>query len=682
MVQQWTYSHYGSTPDFYAVKVPGSEESGFSPIYRNSDSETLKSARDYGNLSTMWDVFQKGLQRNPNAPCLGKRVVNEDGSYGPYVFMTYKEVEESAIAVGSALAQLPIVSQPSDNPKVKDSKMVGLFLPNCVEWVILEQACNAYGYTLVPIYNTLGHQSIHTILMNSQLSVLLCNADTVGVIFQVLEQGMTDVALKVIILIGCDSVPSELESNKFSLKIILWTDLVDMGKKQPLPISPPHPDTLAIISYTSGTSGTPKGVMITQQNITDLLVVTCEHHVKRSFPDSCLERHISYLPMAHLLEKNFVNAVLYNGGCVGLYSGDIKKLLDDIQELKPTFFLGVPRLYQRIHDKIMSGVESKSRIVKGLFMAGLASKMGNIKKHGKYTHAFWDMLVFNKVKQLLGGRVRWMFVGSSSMSPIIVERLRAIFGVPLIWGYALTESCAGTVAQHFYDTDATNCGGIVSNQQFRLRSVPDMQYYADMDPPRGEMLIRGNCVMHGYYHNEKATSEALVDGWLYTGDIVEVLSSGAIRVIDRVKNVFKLAQGEYVSPDQIESIINLCPLVAQSFVVGRSEEVAPVAVIVPDEEALGPWKAANGMEDASFETVCGSAELRAAIMKDLDRLFTENNVRGYEKVKAIHLDHELFSVENDLLTVTSKLRRHLLRIRYSKAIDEMYDQVRASIKST
>lgn len=677
------FSHLGEIPDVYSVKIPGTEEEGYSAIYRNPDSETLKDASNYSNIHNMWDLFQAGLDRNPDAPCIGKRVKRPDGSLGEYDFLSYREVEQAAINVGSALAQFPIVIHPVNHPVVKDSKMVGIFVGNCIEWVILEQGCNAYGYTLVPIYNTLGLQSIHTILLNSRISVLVCNPVTFKVMQKVLqEHGTEGVELKTIIFIDTDSVPEEFKSNSFGLEFLLWNDLQEMGKKAPVPISPPHPDTLALISYTSGTSGTPKGVMITHRNATNLIVVTLEHHVKKTFPASCFERHICYLPMAHLLEKNFLNTVLYQGGCIGFYSGDIKKLLDDIQVLKPTFFLGVPRLYQRIHDKVMAGVEEKSAIVKAMFKIALAAKMDNIQKKGNFNHMIWDALVFNKVKNLLGGCVRWMFVGSSSMNPLIVERIRAMFGAPLLWGYALTESCAGSAAQHFIDTDATNCGGPLPNQFFRLRFVPDMQYFPDANPPKGELLIKGNCVTNGYYRNDEATKEALVDGWLHTGDIVEILPSGAIRIVDRIKNVFKLAQGEYVAPEQIESIINLSPLVAQSFVYGRSEEVAPVAVVVPDEEAIKPWRAANGLADTGFDAVCGSDLLRDAIVKDMDRLFTENQVKGYEKVKAIYLDHELFSVENNLLTVTAKLRRHLLRSRYAKEIDELYEKVRAGGSSS
>ncbi|KAK1441718.1 long-chain-fatty-acid-CoA ligase [Babesia gibsoni] len=675
-----TFAPLGEVPGLYSVKVPGTEEEGFSAVYVSPLKEKLKNAKYMEDDKTMWEFFQAGLKRNPDAPCIGKRMKNEDGSLGAYQFMTFKEVEDAAKLLGSSLAQLPIAPQPSDHPVVKDIKMVGLFLPNCVEWVLMEQGCNAYGYTLVPVYNTLGLQSIHTILLNSKLSVLVCSAETIKLMMRVLEQGMDGVMLTLIVLIGYKVVPEELVKNKFNLKFILWEDLFEMGKKKPLPVCPPHPDTLSIISYTSGTSGVPKGVMITHRNLINLMIATLESRIDISFPKNCFERHISYLPMAHLFEKMFLNMVLYNGGCVGLYSGDIKKLMDDIQEFKPTLFVGVPRLYQRIHDKVMAGVDLKPFLVKTLFMTGLAAKMENIKKNGKFSHFFWDKIVFNKVKKLLGGCVRWMFVGSSSMNPLIVERIRAMFGVPLIWGYALTESCAGTTTQHFNDTDPTHCGGPIVNQEFRLRFVPDMEYFADADPPKGELLLRGGSITHGYYRNEKITKETIINGWFYTGDIVEILPSGAIRVIDRAKNVFKLAQGEYISPEYVESIISLSPLVAQVVVFGRSDEVAPVAVVVPDEDTVKQWKAAHGMGKDNFEVVCRSDALREAILKDMDRLFTENGVRGYEKVKVIYVEHELFSVDNSLLTVTAKLRRHQLRSKYVKQIDEMYKEVRKMTK--
>ncbi|EDO05694.1 AMP-binding enzyme family protein [Babesia bovis T2Bo] len=675
------YSNYGSVPGFYAVPVPDTAQTGYSPIYRNAAVDTIKTALDYGNFHNMWDVFQHGLKKNPDAPCIGKRAVNPDGTRGAYSFMTYKQVETFALLIGSALSQLLIEPQISEDPTVKDARMVGLFVPNCLEWLILEQACNAYAYTLVPIYNTLGHESIHTILLNSRISVLLCTPDTVKIMFTVLEQGTEGVELKTIILIESEKVPDEFAENKYGFKFILWKDLEEMGRNAQLPVSPAEPDHLALISYTSGTSGVPKGVMITQANITNLIVVTCEEHVKRSFPENPFERHISYLPMAHLFEKNFVNAVYYSGGCIGLYSGDITKLLDDVQELKPTFFLGVPRLFQRIHDRIMADVQRRGIIKRTLFNIALNHKINNLEENHSYSSLFWDRVVFNKIKKLLGGEVRWMFVGSASMNPEIIKRLRAIFGVPLLWGYSLTECCAGTTAQNFYDTDPTECGGPIPNQVYRVRSLPDMEYDAEAPNPRGELLIRGNSVMKGYYRNPKATSETIVDGWLHTGDVVEIQPSGAIRIIDRVKNVFKLAQGEYVSPELVESIISLSPLVAQSFVYGDSHQVAPVAIVIPDEDVIKRWKGENGMESMSFKDVCRTPELRKAILEDITRLFDENRLRGFEKVKAIYVDHELFAVENDLLTVTAKLRRHKVRERYAEQIKELYAELAAASKA-
>ncbi|GFE55346.1 fatty acyl- synthetase 3 [Babesia ovis] len=676
------FSNYGSMPNFYAVPIDGTAESGFSAIYRSSVAETVKTAMDYGNFNNMWDVFQHGLQMNPDAPCIGKRDVNADGSLGSYRFMTYKQVEASAILIGSALAQILDLPQAMEDPTIKEARMIGIFVANCIEWLILEQACNAYAYTLVPIYHTLGHDAIHTIMLNSRLSVVVCTPQTARTMFKVLEQGTEGVELKTIILIDTDTVDKDLTDNPYGIKFILWKELEKMGKEKPLPISPAEPNHLALISYTSGTSGVPKGVMLTQANITNLIVVVCEEHVKRSFPEKPMERHISYLPMAHLFEKDFVNAVYYFGGCIGLYSGDITKLLDDVQELKPTFFLGVPRLYQRIHDKVMAGVQSKGAIARGLFNMGLQAKMKNLDKNHRYDSPFWDSLIFNKLKKLLGGQVRWMLVGSSGMNPEIIRRLRAIFGVPILWGYSLTECCAGTSVQNFMDTNPTVCGGPVPNQVYRLQSLPEMGYYADQKVPRGELLIRGNSVMKGYYRNQKATDEVIIDGWLHTGDVVEIQPSGAIRIIDRVKNVFKLAQGEYVSPELVESIISMSPLVAQSFVYGDSDQVAPVAIIVPDELVIKTWQEANGMSGKSFEEVCATPQLRKAIFDDIMRLFEENKLRGFEKVKAIYVDHELFSVENQLLTVTAKLRRHKLRERYAKEIKDLYAELQASKSSS
>ncbi|AFZ80500.1 long-chain fatty acid CoA ligase, putative [Theileria equi strain WA] len=680
-----TYFVQADSPGFYSVPIPGSEEDGYSPIYKNTNYDTITGAsdlEDVGDIKTSRDLFLKGLKMNPDAPCLGSRKNLPDGSLGEYEFRTYKEVEHLSKVVGSSIIQMNLTKEHSSGkPDIPPCRFVGLFVPSCEEWILCEQGSYAYGLTLVPIYHTMGPNSILFILKNTQLELLVCTVETAEIVVSVLESETEEIFLSTIVLIRTGDIPDGLLQNKFKIRFILWSSLLSLDHNKILPVTPAPLNALNLISYTSGTTGLPKGVMITHKNFIDTVVTALHMVYHGGLTGEYFNCHLSYLPMAHLFEKTFLNAVFYYGGKVGLYSGDVKKVLDDIQTLKPTLFISVPRLFQRIHDKIISGISEKPFPIRFLFYRGLNYKIRKIRRSGVYTSYIYDKIIFDKVKKLLGGNIRWMFVGSSTMSPIIVDRIKALFGVPLLWGYSLTESTAGSFVQHIGDTDSSNCGGPLPSIHFRLRSVPELSYFVNEKPPRGELLLKGNGVTPGYFKMDDVTKDVIKDSWLHTGDVVELLENGSIRVIDRIKHLFKLSQGEYVAPEYVESIINSTPHIAQSFVCGRSDQAFPVAIVVPDEEALKSWIHAN-FKDMTFDRICKTKELYDLIFEEIASAFTENNLKGFEKVKAVYLEHTLFSLENDLLTVTSKLRRSNLQKKYKEEIDKMYRTINLAKKQT
>jgi long-chain acyl-CoA synthetase len=204
----------------------------------------------------------------------------------------------------------------------------------------------------------------------------------------------------------------------------------------------------------------------------------------------------------------------------------------------------------------------------------------------------------------------------------------------------------------------------------KLVDVPELEYYAKND--QGEVCIKGLNVFKGYYKNEEKTKAALDEGgWLHTGDVGEWLPNGTLKIIDRVKHIFKLSQGEYVAPEKIEQIYGLSTLTAQVFVYGDSLKDFPVAIVVPDEEVFVSWAERNGWK-GTMEELCQNEDVNKAVLKDLISVGKENELRGFEQVKAVHLHHELFSVENDLLTPTMKNKRPQLKKRFAEEIDALY----------
>jgi long-chain acyl-CoA synthetase len=212
--------------------------------------------------------------------------------------------------------------------------------------------------------------------------------------------------------------------------------------------------------------------------------------------------------------------------------------------------------------------------------------------------------------------------------------------------------------------------------EMRLESVPEMGYDALSSTPRGEICLRGTSLFSGYYKRPDLTNDVIVDGWFHTGDIGEWQPDGALKVIDRKKNIFKLSQGEYVAVESIESVYMRCPLVTSMWVYGNSFESFLVAVVVPDKKALEDWAAANNLEIEDFALLCQSLEARKYVLDELNRIGHQNKLRGFEILKAVHLEPNLFDMERDLITPTFKLKRPQLLKYYKDRVDQLYNEAK------
>jgi long-chain acyl-CoA synthetase len=287
------------------------------------------------------------------------------------------------------------------------------------------------------------------------------------------------------------------------------------------------------------------------------------------------ERHLSFLPLAHIFEQLVMCAIVSVGGAIAFYRGDILKLLEDVGEAKPTIFPAVPRLLNRIHSKILGTINEAGGVKKALFYRALQAKQQLLREGVCTKDSIWDRLVFRKVQARLGGRVKLFLSGAAPISPEVLDFFRAAFGCPVMEGYGQTETCAAITLTHGYDyalVPGGHVGPILPCNEVKLVDIPDMGYLATDQPnPRGEVCVRGHNVFKGYYKEPKKTAETIdSDGWCHTGDVGMVLPNGCLKIIDRKKHIFKLAQGEYIAPEKIENIYVKAPLVAQVFAHGDS----------------------------------------------------------------------------------------------------------------
>jgi long-chain acyl-CoA synthetase len=255
----------------------------------------------------------------------------------------------------------------------------------------------------------------------------------------------------------------------------------------------------------------------------------------------------------------------------GFFAGNMLKLTEDIQVLKPTFFISVPRLYNRIYGKVQDKFKAATGFKGWLINRAVASKSYYFKNGDGVHHRVYDALVFNRVKAMLGGKVRFMLTGSAPIAPEVLDFLKICFCCDILEGYGMTESSAGSFTTILNDTNSGSVGGPIQNVKFKLKDIPEMGYLHTNNPPKGEVCMKGSSIMTGYFLNPEKTKEAFThDGWLLTGDVGMVLPNGSLKIVDRAKNIFKLSQGEYIAPEKLENTYIKSKWVAQTWIYGDS----------------------------------------------------------------------------------------------------------------
>ncbi|XP_014663192.1 PREDICTED: long-chain-fatty-acid--CoA ligase 1-like [Priapulus caudatus] len=606
---------------------------------------------------TLHECFKRGERVSQNGPAYGYRAEKDS----PYKWLSYSEILTHATNLGSGLIQKGLAPRPAT--------FIGLYSQNRIEWVVTEQACYMYSMVIVPLYDTLGPDACSFIIDQAEIGTVIC--DTEQKAERLIRDAKQTRSLQRIVLM-CTVLPALAEKAKRAqVELLSFTELQQIGReKQHSPV-PCKPQDLATVCYTSGTTGTPKGVMLTHENVVSCSAA-CLLHLG-SLITECREVMISYLPLAHMLERIVQCCVYSIGGCIGFYRGDIKCLLDDVKELRPTIFPVVPRLLNRIYDKVLQGVRG-SRFKSMLFHLALRAKLAEMKRGIIRNNSIWDKLVFSKVQAMMGGRVSFMVTGSAPVADNVLSFIRCAVGCAVLEGYGQTECVAPCTLTTYGDNTPGHVGPPLPCNQIKLVDVQEMEYFAHEG--KGEVCIRGPNVFIGYFRDPRKTAEALDEqGWLHTGDIGEWMPNGTLRIVDRKKHIFKLAQGEYVAAEKIENVYHRCPLVAQIYVHGDSLKSCLVGIVVPDPDVLPRFSTQNGIEGENMHDWCQNKDIKKIIFNDLISAGKEAALCSFEQVKEIYLHPELFSVENNLLTPTFKSKRPALAQFFRPQIDTMYSNL-------
>ncbi|KJE90154.1 fatty acyl-CoA synthetase [Capsaspora owczarzaki ATCC 30864] len=631
-----------------------------------ADAHRVPSAKDNllgiqdAHLTTLYDNFRNSVEKYGTADCLGTRITKEDGSRGAYSFISYATASARATEVGSALVHLGLAAQTP----------VGIYSINRTEWVLVEQACNAYSLPTVALYDTLGAGAVRFIMNHAELPIVFCSADKAGAVLDALKIDGGVPSLKYIVTFEGADEATVNRAKEHNVTVHTFKEILELGKANPAPHRPPQQDDLAVIMYTSGTTGDPKGVMLTHKNFISTINAVLFHGVALNTDDV----HFSFLPLAHSFERAVQGTILRVGASIGFFQGAIPKLAEDIQELKPTLFCGVPRVFNRFYDRVVNTVTAAGGVKLTLFTKAFAARRHAL-KHGQDT-PFWNKLVFDKMKLILGGRVRYMITGSAPIDSKVLEFLRVCFCPVVFQGYGLTETCAASAITNYNDTLLGRVGPPLAVNEYKLTDVPDMNYFVTDKPnPRGELWIRGNNVFKGYFKDPKKTAEDLdADGWFHTGDVGMWNEDGSLSIIDRKKNIFKLAQGEYVAAEFLEGVFQKSKWILQVFVYGNSLKTTLLAVVVLDPDTIKPWAKSQGLSE-DLNALAANADVQKMVLDDMTAVGKAEGLKGFEFVKGIIVESEPFAVENDLLTPTFKLRRPNATQKYKAQLEEKYKTV-------
>jgi len=663
----------------WSIELPTTSRSDRGPIHRSSNPLAAPSLGCAGCL-TLYEALRHGRDVNPLGPCLGFRAVSTRGLATPYVYSSYVEVVARVDAIAAGLDAMKLVTRNGDN-----LLLLGLYMKNCMEWVLSEHAIYSLGGATVPLYDTLGPQTVDFVLDQTGMSCVVCSRAELPHLCEAKRSGQHDAFRHVILIDGV--IPDAAQMAKAAGLDVVSLAKVEAVGAQIVSVSagghahaPPSGKDIATFCYTSGTTGNPKGALLTHENL--LSAVGAMQNLVQTQP---FDRHLSYLPLPHIFERVVQAQILLAGASVAFFRGDTKLLVEDLQACRPTILPAAPRVLNKIYDKISVGINAAGGMKKKLFDAALAAKAEGL-KHGKLTHGLYDRLIFNKIKKALGlDHLRFMVSGSAPLSEGVMIFFRCMLGVPVVEGYGQTEGAAGATICHPDDISTVgHVGGPIDACEIVLVDVPEMGYLhtdsSHLGKPcrgRGEIWVRGPNVFVGYYKDEEKTRETInEEGWLMSGDIGLWTPQGQLVIIDRKKNIFKLAQGEYVAAEKIENVYAHSALIGQNFVYGDSYQSCLVAIVVPDEEVVKKWAEDSGDSslgpNATMANICRSQQLKEEIMEDIKRLSKEHGLHGFETVKAIHLEPEPFSAENGLVTPTFKLKRQQLREKYKTEIADLY----------
>jgi len=545
---------------------------------------------------------------------------------------------------------------------VQAGERVAILSENRPEWAIADFACLTARLTDVPVYPTLPADQITHILADSgAVAIFVSNAEQAAKIAQIRPAlaGLRHViGFGATRCEGCDLTLGEVEERGAA------EDSAERAARYREEALAARPDDLATLIYTSGTTGVPKGVMLTHDNIYSNVMASAT-----VIPFKGDDVALSFLPLSHILERMAGHYLMFGTGTSIAYAESIDTVADNMQEVRPTLVISVPRLYEKMYARVLENALAGGGVKKRIFFwaRGVAERWADERLAGREPkgtlarkYAIAQKLVFSKLKARTGGRLRYFVSGGAPLSPEINKFFYAA-GLTILEGYGLTET-SPVIA-------------VNSPTAFRIgtvgKPIPGVEVAI---APDGEILTRGPHVMKGYFNNPQATAETIdADGWLHTGDVGE-LRDGFLAITDRKKDIIVTAGGKNIAPQPIESRVKTNKYVSQAVMIGDKRKF-PVMLVVPNFDQLERWAALKHIAATDRRQLIAMPQVKAKMEKEVFGAF--NGLASFETPKKIALIEEDFSIERGELTPTLKVKRRVIDEHYKAVIDALYEETEA-----
>lgn len=535
---------------------------------------------------------------------------------------------------------------------IKPSDKIALITTNSrTEWAVMDLGLSQIGVVSVPVYPSISPEDYEFIFNNAEIKY--CFVSDKELLAKVMKIKHNVPSLQGVFTF--DNVSGAAN----------WKEILDLGEDDSTQIEVEdlskaiNTEDLATLIYTSGTTGKPKGVMLTHENIVSNVLGSIPRIPKKKSLDYKDTRVLSFLPICHIFERMLFYLFQYNGFSI-YFAESIEKMGENVKEVKPHYMSVVPRLVEKVYDKIYNTGSNAGGLKQKIFFWALQliQRKKEVSKPSGLQEIIADKLVFKKWREGLGGEIITLVSGSAALS----TRLNLMFqnaGIPILEGYGLTETSPVISVNSFGKMKIGTVGHPLDNLTVKIQ-------------PDGEITVKGPSVFKSYFKNEEQTKEAFTeDGYFKTGDIGHIDNDGFLQITDRKKEMFKTSGGKYIAPQTIENLAKASKFIEQIMVVGDGEKM-PTALVQPDFEFAKNWAMRNNLSIGTTpQEIAKSPELKARIEKEIDDI--NEHLGNWERIKKIELTPEVWGIEAGLLTPTLKLKRKAIKEKFIDLYNKMYE---------